>query len=191
MFPRHYKGTYVDVGAHHPYRISNTYLLFKAGWHGINIDANPITIKLFEKARPNDKNVNVGIAEKEDLLPYHRFADPASNTFSDEEAEKWKQKTWNTYLGTTEVKMRPLRDVLSQYMDESQQIDVMNVDVEGYDMEVLRSNDWERFRPKVIVIEDHQFSFEEPEKSGVYVFLNEEGYTLKHKMKFSLIFELQ
>lgn len=61
-FPRGYTGFYVDVGAHHPYRISNTYKLFRSGWHGINIDTNPDTIKLFKKARPRDINLSVGVS---------------------------------------------------------------------------------------------------------------------------------
>ena len=75
------KGVYVDVGAHHPKRYSNTYLLYKRGWRGVNIDANPHTIKLFTTARPRDTNVCVGVGASEGELSYYAFSDPAVNTF--------------------------------------------------------------------------------------------------------------
>src|SRR6185369_33711 len=68
-------GFYVDVGAHHPQRYSNTYLLHKRGWSGINIDPNPDTIELFNRARPNDINLCAGVAAEEKELQYHMFSD--------------------------------------------------------------------------------------------------------------------
>ena len=54
------KGFYVDIGAYHPKRFSNTYLLNKNNWSGVNIEANPNLIKKFLKDRPNDINLNIG-----------------------------------------------------------------------------------------------------------------------------------
>ena len=51
IFKKQDKGFYVDVGAHHPKRFSNTFLLYKKGWNGINIDATPGSMKLFNKFR--------------------------------------------------------------------------------------------------------------------------------------------
>lgn len=189
MFPKGYEGFYVDVGAHHPYRLSNTYLLFKQGWHGVNIDANPDTIEMFAKARPKDTNLNLGVGTEAGLLPFHRFADPAVNTFSNTEAERWKQKTWNTYLGTTKVSVEPLQSILKRYLLSGTAIDVLNVDVEGLDLNALQSNDWQQFRPKVVVVEDHKFTLERPNDSEIYRFLSKENYQLVHKVKFSLLFE--
>lgn len=55
-------GFYVDVGAHHPFRFSNTYLFYKQGWRGINIDAMPGSMKLFDRFRPRDINIQCGVA---------------------------------------------------------------------------------------------------------------------------------
>ena len=57
------KGTYVDIGCYHPKVGSNTYKLFKRGWQGINIDPNPNTIELFNRYRPHDTNLNIGISK--------------------------------------------------------------------------------------------------------------------------------
>lgn len=138
-------GRYVDVGAHHPYRYSNTYLLYKNGWKGVNIDPNAHTIALFNKARPHDKNIcnGVGCAG---TLTYYRFSDPAVNTFRKEEAEKWKVKSFLKFLGTTEIEIKPLSELVEGPLD------LLTIDAEGMDLEVLQSYDW-KYYPKVIVIE--------------------------------------
>ena len=61
LWQKHDKGFYVDVGAHHPFRFSNTYLFYTQGWSGINIDATPGSMKAFNKYRPRDINLEVGI----------------------------------------------------------------------------------------------------------------------------------
>lgn len=187
-FPKLYSGFYVDVGAHHPYRISNTYLLYRNGWHGINIDANPETISMFKRARPNDTNLNIGISSDEQLLTYHRFSDPAVNTFSDEHAEKFKHKNWISYVGSNKIKTTPLRKVFAEHLKDSQKIDVLSVDVEGLDLEVLQSNDWVKYRPHVVVVEALDFELEKMHHHPLYSFLHEQGYNLIDVAKFSLIF---
>jgi FkbM family methyltransferase len=191
MFPKDYMGFYVDVGAHHPYRISNTYLLHQRKWSGINIDPNPETIDLFKKARPKDININIGIGLQEETLNYHMFSDPAVNTFSTQEAKRWKNKNWIQYLGQTEVPVTTLKSILDKELPKNKQIDVLTIDVEGLDFEVLKSNDWNTYKPKVIVIESLDFKLEEKDKNEIYTFLNSRGYQLEHKVKFSLIFSLK
>ena len=63
FFKKRITGTYIDIGAFHPYRFSNTYLLYTKGWNGLNIDINKKSIDLFNIARPNDINLNVAIGE--------------------------------------------------------------------------------------------------------------------------------
>jgi hypothetical protein len=78
----HKKGFYIDIGAYHPARASNTYLFYKKGWRGINIDANPYSIKLFNKMRKRDININAGISDKNTVLNYFCFSkSDSSNTF--------------------------------------------------------------------------------------------------------------
>ncbi|MEK7613195.1 MAG: FkbM family methyltransferase [Patescibacteria group bacterium] len=175
------------MGAHHPKRYSNTHLLYTKGWRGINIDPNPHTIDLFMSARPTDVNVCTGIACQAGDLAYYRFSDPALNTFKKEEAQKWMNKDWVAYLGAVPVSVKPLRDALHVY-SPLPPIDLMNIDVEGMDMEVLESNDWETTRPRVIVVESADFDPVQRERSAVYHFLSKKGYTLRAQRGSSLIF---
>lgn len=164
------EGRYVDVGAHHPYRYSNTYLLYKKGWRGVNIDPNPHTIQLFNKARPSDENICVGVG-RAGILTYYRFSDPAVNTFKKEEAEKWKEKSFLKFLGTIETKIRPLSELVHG------PIDLLTIDAEGMDLEVLQSYDWKHF-PHVIIIEGNESK----------LFLEQKGYTLHSERGVSRIY---
>lgn len=180
------KGFYIDVGAHHPKRYSNTYLLFKKGWRGINIDANPHTITLFNRTRPKDTNICVGVG-KPGELEYYSFSDPAVNTFMETEAEKWMDKKWITFLGKETLAIRPLRDVLLE-VTELPHIDVFNIDVEGMDYDVLESFPWERDVPTIIVVESHDFRSDAPQKCPSYTFLTQKGYHLYSYVGPSLVF---
>lgn len=92
-------GFYVDVGAYHPKHFSNTYLLFKKGWRGINIDPSPYTIKLFKKYRKHDTNLQIGISEASKTDVFYMFSHSNWNTFSKEKVEEWKKKQGVHYLG--------------------------------------------------------------------------------------------
>jgi FkbM family methyltransferase len=75
--------SYIDIGAHHPWVISNTALLYELGCRGVNIEPNPDLIPAFRKHRPADTNLNIGVADKEGQLRFYRFGKTSGrNTFS-------------------------------------------------------------------------------------------------------------
>src|SRR5262249_37716331 len=81
IFERQDRGTYVDVGAHHPRRFSNTELLHRRGWRGVNIDATPGSMAAFRRLRPRDINLEIGIAATSGDRDFYIFDEPALNTF--------------------------------------------------------------------------------------------------------------
>lgn len=190
LFPEK-RGYFVDVGANHPFRYSNTYLLYVRGWRGLNIDPYAKAIKLFTRVRPRDTSVVLGIAQEETTLPYYQFADPAFNTFSLEAAEAARKRIWLKELPTTSVPVRPLAEVLRTYVPAGTVIDFLTIDTEGYDLEVLKSNNWEEFLPRVIAVEDHTFDPNMPSDSETYRFLHDRGYTLYAYTGLTLIFTLK
>lgn len=146
------KGFYVDVGAHHPVRFSNTFLFYRRGWHGINIDAMPGAMSAFNRLRPRDINIECGVSDCAGKLMFHRFNEPALNTFDAAEAAH-KNKPPYHLIDTVEVTVDRLDVLLGRHLPADQQIDFLSVDVEGKDEEVLRSNDWSRYRPRFILAE--------------------------------------
>lgn len=169
-------GFYVDVGAHHPKRFSNTYLFYKKGWRGINIDAMPGSMKAFEKERPEDINLEVGISKVSNELDYYMFNEPALNTFSKIEAEKKDSFKTFKIQEIVKIKTYPLQEIISKYLDLNQTVDYINIDVEGLDLEVIESNDWNSIKPKVVLIELQNQSIKDVEKDKIYEFLTKKGY---------------
>lgn len=169
------KGIYVDVGCYHPILYSNTYRLYRKGWSGIVVDPNIGVKKLFSVFRPRDRFVcaAVGIGGEKD---YFVFSDGAYNTLDSELADAYKSRTH--FIGTHKISLRPLSDICAG-MDR---IDLLNVDVEGLDLEVLETHDWV-IKPRVIIVEARP-------DSPVAKFLAEKGYVLVGFTHLNSIFKL-
>jgi len=182
------RGFYVDVGAHHPRRFSNTYLFYRRGWRGINIEPNPDAFKIFESDRGGDINIQVGIAARMGTLTYYMFDEPALNTFDEGMVASRLAATPYRVIGTVSVAVDRLDQVLARHVPSGAQIDFLSVDVEGLDHEVLESNDWQRFRPKCVVVEALRATVEGAMVGETASFLNQQGYELVAKTLNSLIF---
>lgn len=174
------RGFYVDIGAYHPNKFSNTQLFYNEGWCGINIDARPGSKKLFDKYRKNDINLELGIGTTSGILDYFFFGeDSCLNTFSKEEvvASDNLYKVKKTF----HIEVRTLSSVLKEHLPKDQSIDFMNIDVEGFDLEVLQSNDWEKYRPEVLLVEQKAFTMSDVANDKITAFLGERGYQVVAK----------
>jgi len=145
-------GFYVDVGAHHPFRFSNTQLFYEMGWRGINVDAMPGSMRPFRRSRPRDINLEVGVDEVAATARLFVFEEPALNTF-DEAIAQSHDAASGPIKKIVDVPVLPLRDILAAHLPPGQTVDFLSVDVEGRDLQVLRSNDWRQYRPKVVLAE--------------------------------------
>lgn len=191
IFDGQQKGFYIDVGAHHPKRFSNTYYFYRLGWRGINIDARPGSKKEFDKVRANDINLEVAISDTPTELTYFIFDEPALNSFDKELSLHRANTTGYKINKTITIKTEKLSDVLDRYLEISQIIDFLSIDTEGLDISVLRSNDWNKYKPLVILCEDSEFDIEKPNNSEIYNYLLEKGYQLISKTVSTLIFKLR
>lgn len=182
-------GVYVDVGAHHPFRFSNTYGFYRRGWCGVNIDAMPGSMGGFLKHRSRDVNVEMGVASNYSVMEYFSFQEPALNTF-DKKLALERQASGCALKDTIRVECRPLGEILDRSLPliGATCIDFMSVDVEGFDLQVLKSNEWGRFRPKAIVVEALGFDLEGVLSSDVAQYLHERDYVLFSKLHHSVVF---
>lgn len=188
IFEGNRDGFYVDVGAHHPQRFSNTYCFHLQGWVGINIDANPDAIELFERYRKSDINVQVGVSDQPGVLTYHFFDDPALNSF-DAELVGWRlRNTPYQVVRTCEIPVERLETILSKHLPEGKKIDFLSIDVEGLDYAVLTSNDWDKFRPKCVLVESLASSVEGVFEGDLYQFMKKQGYEFYAKTVNTLFF---
>lgn len=167
------KGFYVDVGANNPTIYSNTHFFYKKGWCGINIDALPGSMKIFNRMRPRDINLEIPISDKEEKLNYFMFSPSFYNSFLEESAVLFKDKL----IETKELTTKKLSWVLDNFFT-NRVIDFMTIDVEGLDFQVLKSNNWIKYRPKVLVIELFSNEIESIKGNMISTFLEENGYSL-------------
>jgi FkbM family methyltransferase len=189
LFEGQKSGFYVDVGAHHPYRFSNTCYFYRRGWRGINIDPNPDAIKAFRRDRPSDVNVCVGVSDTAGVLSFHLFNEPALNTFDATLAKERARLPDYWLLERENVPVRRLDDLLAEYLPREQKIDFLSIDVEGLDLSVLRSGDWDRFRPSILLVEAHERTVSAIESDPINVFAVAAGYRLIAKTLNTLIYE--
>jgi len=168
-------GFYVDVGANDPNQISNTKRFYKKGWTGINIEPNFENYQKFVNERPQDINLNIGIGPQDGEAKFYIFDPNELSTFSQEEAQKY-QKLGYKLESEKDVRIIPLWKVLEEHA-QGKEVDFLSVDAEGYDLEVLKSNNWERFRPKVLCVEIAEHGSGK-KQAGVEEFLTKIEYTL-------------
>lgn len=174
------KGFFVDIGAFHPYKDSNTYLFYRNGWNGINIDATPGSMAAFRKVRPRDINIECGVGEIEQVMNYYVIAyDSTMNSFSKENLVA--NGMFSEVTKTIPVKVLPLKKILQQHEKLFSEIDLLTIDVEGFDFEVLSSNDWIKYKPKVIAIELNVISIDDLSDHRSVKFLKNLGYTVVAK----------
>lgn len=181
LFERQQTGFYVDVGAHHPKRFSNTYFFYKKGWRGINIDAMPGSMKAFSKVRPRDINIEIGISDKKQILTYYAFNEAALNGFSKKISKERDGKN-NYYIKfTKDIETSTLTEILDNYLPKNRQIDFLSIDVEGLDFKVLKSNNFYKYRPKVILIEILQCSLSNIKNNEISAYLKQYNYSIYAK----------
>jgi len=182
------RGCYIDVGAYHPKRFSNTFLFYQRGWTGINIDARPESMSAFKKYRRRDINIEAAISISGGARTYYMFSEPAFNTF-DEEIAQNRIRRGIKLLSTATIPSSPLSQVLNTHLPENTTIDFMSIDVEGFDLEVLQSNDWERFRPRFVLAECLDTNIKDFGNDPVCEFMDSVRYTPFAKAANTWIFE--
>jgi len=182
-------GVYVDIGAHHPSIFSNTNYFYQAGWNGINIDALPGNKMHFDAERPRDINLELLVSENEGLTEFYLFEPSLMNTMSPQQAKENEKFDWCKPKGTVMVPSMPLGKLLDKYLSPGAKINFMSIDVEGAEMTVLRSNNWEKYIPDVLLVEILNTRIEDILKTDVHRFLTEKHYVFYAKTGNTVIYK--
>jgi len=149
------KTKYMDIGAHHPFKYSNTALLYKHGIYGINIEPDPLLFRRFIKNRKNDTNLNIGISNVCGESILYQFEKPEFNTFSEKAAQEIENKGIKK-TGEKKVKLDTYNNVVDTYLN-GKAPDILFLDAEGLDEIIIGSIDFERYCPKIICIETYAY----------------------------------
>ncbi|MFD2203192.1 FkbM family methyltransferase [Shivajiella indica] len=180
-----YNGFYVDVGANHPKFLSNTYSLYRKGWRGICIDANKNLIKKYEFFRPKDHAVHALVS---DIATSRTFYQVQNNVLSTTDARFLRDFEQEGLEVKEEVmQSTTLTDILDRY-HAPKDFDLLGVDAEEHDLEVLKGMDWNRYRPRLVVVEDETFDFRNRAIHPMVFFMQQKGYDLKGYVLKNLYF---
>jgi FkbM family methyltransferase len=183
---KHEPGFYLDIGAHHPIKHSNTYLFYKRGWRGVCVEPNPELVPLHQRERPHDKIINAGLASQSGTLRYHRFDESLENGFFAKELVANRVADGRTYLGEMNVRCVSVRDFLAA--EVSEKVDFLNIDVETMEPEILASWDWTLCKPSLICAEIHARDIDAMLRSDVATILLNAGYTPMSRGLMSAMF---
>ena len=191
FFKNKHNGFYVDVGSFHPIDNSNTFLLYKKNWKGINIDANSLSIELFKIARKNDANINLAVHDKDTQVKlFFRKKINMLNTISEDIAKIHFLKGYQQKIINSDT----LNSIIGKTNYKNKEIDFLNIDVEGNEMNVLKSLNFNVYKPKLICIEIHNHEqMYNPDRgylsrNPVYNFLIDLGYKEIWNREFAFLF---
>ncbi len=163
-------GYYVDVGCYHPIHLSNTFLLHKKGWNGINIDISEYTIDLFKFLRPKDTNINSAVTNFDGSTRFY-YQKKLSQLSSIKKSTATKRMQGK--INEKEIKALKLNTILNNSKYKNKKINFLNIDAEDSDFDVLRSIDFKIYRPNMICIEIIAGNIFD---SNIYRFLNSLNY---------------
>lgn len=176
IISRDKKKRYLDIGANHPFYLSNTALLYKKGGSGILVEPDPYFANLIRKKRGRDKTLECGVHfSGEKSSDFYIMDAPTLNTFSKEEMQRYTQMG-HKLVRTINVSLKGINEILA----EAGALDFMNLDIEGLDFQILQLIDWQKYRPKCICVETINYEkTKEPKKDHKIIeFMNTQGYML-------------
>ena len=164
-------------------------MFYKRGWSGICIDPLPGIKKLFNATRPRDIAIEIGVDVQASEITYYMFNEPALNTFDSKIAAGRSGIDGNELVKTQVVPVRRLDEILEN-IPNIPEIDILSVDVEGLDLQVLKSNNWIRYRPKIVIAECLDSNSLMVQADPIYVLMTSHGYAAYAKTGHSVIFRL-
>ena len=175
------EGYFVDVGCFHPTRINNTYLLYKKGWRGLNIDMNKFSIKLFNLVRPEDVNIHSAISSVKGEIFYYTSKKLALTSSLS------KKKDLNIKV---KVNSDSLNNIISSSKFNQKKIDFLSLDCEGHDLEVLKTIDLKKYSPKIICVEISKSDYgNNIENNLTYKYIVSKNYKLFFSSSNNCMFE--
>lgn len=180
------RGVYVDAGAFHPIQMSNTLLLHKLGWRGINIDMQPHKIELFRRLRPNDHNVVAALSSQVCQAGMVEYAEGATARIVTSRGENAVSLIGEAPRKMSEVRTTTLTAVIEESRSCDGPIHYLNIDCEGHDLMVLQGLDLKRYRPWILTIE----AFSESERQAIANHLLPWGYELMEILGITALFVL-
>lgn len=147
------KPSYLDIGAHHPYYLSNTAYLYEKGCFGVSVEPDPELFKVIRKERPQEVSLNVGVSDQGNgEADFYIMNVPTLNTFSKKEADRYSSYEGKSIKEVVKIPLMNVNDIIAKNF-KGDVPNFVSIDVEGMDMVIVRSFDFKIYRPEVLCIE--------------------------------------
>jgi FkbM family methyltransferase len=142
-------GFYIDIGAHDPTALSVTRAFYDHGWHGINVEPNPLYAEKLRKERPRDVTLEVALGHRPGMATFYEFGATGLSTLVKDIADE------HLVAGFKATERRVPITTLAAVTDDlgDQQVHFLKIDVEGYERQVLSGADFRKVRPWIVLIE--------------------------------------
>jgi FkbM family methyltransferase len=150
------RGVYVDVGSGHPIQGNNTYFLYQRGFSGVLVDPIKKNIEQARKWRPLDSVVHSLVGHDSELVTFYEFQNYGISTTQIKRANSL-QSAGFILADSYSMMSRTLTDILEENL-VPKAFDLLSCDVEGEELNVLKSLDFEKYEPKVICVEELMLS---------------------------------
>ena len=167
---------YLDIGAHHPQYLSNSYLFYVNGDRGVCVEPDPALLREFVVQRPGDINMNCGVGALPGSAAFYVMSTSTLNTFSEEEAQRYQSYGTHQIVKTLSVELKTINEILGHAFPSCPHF--VSLDVEGLDYVILNSLDFERFRPQVFCLETLSFTEDKTERklTEIIDLMHSKGY---------------
>jgi FkbM family methyltransferase len=149
------KPTYLDLGAHHPWHLSNTYAFYRKGSRGVCVEPDPALFERIRRARPRDVCLNVGVGGRRESRDLYILDDAGLNTFSDQTRGAIEQGGSAKVTRSVRVEIVAVNDLLGEHFRPWPNF--VSLDTESMDLEILRAIDFGRYRPEAFCVETLAF----------------------------------
>ena len=152
--------TYLDIGAHDPFYLSNTALFYQKGFSGINVEPDPVLYEKIRKERTRDACLNCGVgSENRGDADFYVMSIPTLNTFSEKEARRLESSGAAKILAVLKIEVVGICEILAHLVPN-----FVSLDVEGMDLQILQGIDFKQFRPDVFCVETLTFTIDKNER---------------------------
>lgn len=182
--------SYLDIGTNHPKKFNNTYLLYKRGYRGVCVEPNPKLAHTIKRTRPKDITLNVGLSSGEEYeADFYVLSTDTLSTFSKEDAEKLNAEGTFTITQKISIQLKNINNIVKENFGGKTPT-IVSLDVEGWNEEIIRSFNFNTYKPEIFCIETTYF---EPDGKierikGIFDVMKENGYEIFSDNQINTIF---
>ena len=180
--------SYLDIGAHHPTFLSNTYLFYKSGGRGVCVEPDPSLFAEFPKKRPRDTHLNCGVGIVPGEADFFVMSASTLNTFSREEAERYQSYGKQRILKTIKMELKTVDEIIDKNFDKCPNL--VSLDVEGMDYVILQHFNFSKYRPQVFCLETLSYTEDKTERklTEIIELMKSNGYMIYADTYINTIF---